>query len=120
VPTGREKLGAIVSVNLFFGALLGTNLGTLGTLPLHDCGMPIVLLADTVVTIRLFSTSERCAYTSDLLAFHLALVAAILFVPDLQPKGLAEANSPPYRSNAAIWLAAMMIGEYSPPEESKA
>lgn len=116
--TGREKLGTIDGVNLFFGALLGANLGTLGTLPLRDYGMLIVLLAGMVVTIRLVSTSERRAYAFGLLGFYLALVAAILFVPGLQPKGLAEADLHRIAVTLAIWLGAVMIVEYSPTKES--
>jgi len=112
--TKREQLGTIDGLNLFFGALLGANLGTLGTLSLYEYGVLILLLAGMVVTIRLVSTSERRIYSLALLAFYLAIVGAILFVPGLQPKGLAVADLHRLAVTLAIWVAAVLFIELYP------
>jgi hypothetical protein len=57
--TRRDKIGGIDGLNLFFGALLGANLGTLEGLALRDYVNFIVILAGTVMTIRMLSISER-------------------------------------------------------------
>jgi hypothetical protein len=79
VQTHRERRGGIDGLNLFFGALLGANLGTLEQLPLTDYVKLIVLLAFTVVGLRMISTSERRLYALLTLGIYVILVGFVLF-----------------------------------------
>ena len=53
--TGREKEALVQGTNLFFGALLGVNLGTANDLPLSVYALLVLLLAGTVGTLTIFS-----------------------------------------------------------------
>ena len=63
-----EKVGSVDGLNLFFGALLGANLGTMQSLPLLQYGKLVILLAGTVIVLRMISTSERRAKVLALVA----------------------------------------------------
>jgi len=112
--TKREKLGSVDGINLFFGALLGANLGTIGTLPLIEYVKIIVLLAGMVVAIRFVSVSERRLYAFATLGFYLAFVAGILFLPGFAPEGLAPTDLQRLAATLAVWLAATMFVEFYP------
>lgn len=56
VQRAETRAGAIDGLNLFFGALLGANLGTLDHIRLVEYVQLIVLLAGTVVTVRMVSS----------------------------------------------------------------
>jgi len=112
--TDRERLGAIDGLNLFFGALLGANLGTVEQLPLYAYVQIIVLLAGTVMVLRMLSTSERRGYALASLLLYVVLVAAILAVPDLRPDELSEAAAARLGATLAIWVAGVLALEYWP------
>ena len=117
--TKREKLGTIDGINLFFGALLGANLGTLGTMPLGEYVKLVALLAGLVMTIRLVSVSERRGYALGMLAFYLVLVASILFLPALQPDGLSANDLNRLAATLIIWVSATMLTEFYPIRETR-
>ena len=116
--TQREKLGTIDGINLFFGALLGANLGTLGTVPLDDYVKLVLLLVGLVVTIRIVSVSERRGYAYGLLVFYLGLAAAFFFVPAFQPEGLAEADLNRVVATLAVWVTVTTVVELYPTADS--
>ena len=89
--TAAGKSGTIDGLNLFFGALLGANLGTLQGMTLPVYVQLIVLLAGTVVVLRLLSTSDNRPLVFATLAFYAVIIAAILLLPRLHPKGMALA-----------------------------
>jgi hypothetical protein len=115
--TRGEKLGTIDGINLFFGALLGANLGTLGTIPIGEYVKLIALLAGLVMTIRLVSVSERRRYALGMLALYLVLVALILFVPITRPKGLSPDDLHRLAATLLIWVGATMLTEFYPTRE---
>jgi len=115
--TSREKLGTVDGINLFFGALLGANLGTLGTIPLLDYAKLILLLAGLVITIRLVSVSERRLYALATLGLYLVLVGAVLFVPAFQPEGLDPTDLQRLAVTLTIWVVATMAVEFYPTKE---
>jgi predicted membrane channel-forming protein YqfA (hemolysin III family) len=112
--TPREKTAMVDGIGLFFGALLGANLGTLEGLGLFDYGFVVIVLAGTVMTLRIFSTSERRGYAFALLAAYVAIVAFLLFAPGQRPDGLAESDAERLAVTLAIWLGAVVIVEFSP------
>ncbi|HEX6741142.1 MAG TPA: hypothetical protein VF079_05035 [Sphingomicrobium sp.] len=112
--TAGGKAGAIDGLNLFFGALLGANLGTVQGLALFDYVKLIVLLAGTVMVLRMLSTSERRTYMLITLGVYVALIAAILLLPQLQPKGMAAADLHRLVATLGVWVAFVLAAELSP------
>ena len=117
--TAGGKVGAVDGLNLFFGALLGANLGSMQHMALYDYGQLIVLLAGTVMVLRMLSTSERRTYMLVTLAFYVAIIAAILFVPKLQPKGLPLDDLHRLVVTLAIWVVFVLAAELSPVREAE-
>lgn len=114
VQTQRERRGGVDGINLFFGALLGANLGTLEQLPLSDYVKLIALLAFTVVGLRMVSTSERRIYALLTLGIYVVLVGLILFLPMLRPKGLPEPAVTRLGATLAVWVCAVLLLEFWP------
>jgi len=56
--TAGGKVGSIDGLNLFFGALLGANLGTMQSLALYQYVKLIIVLAGSVMVLRMISTAE--------------------------------------------------------------
>ena len=117
--TPGGKTGAIDGLNLFFGALLGANLGTMQALDLPQYIELVLLLAGTVMVLRMLSTSERRTYMLVLVGIYIAIIGALLvFLP---PKGLPAADLHRLTVTLAIWVARILGAELSPVhDESKA
>jgi hypothetical protein len=81
---------------------------------LFDYGQLIVLLAGTVMVLRMLSTSERRIYMFMTLAFYVAIMAAILLVPALQPKGMALDDLHRLVVTLGIWVLFVLASELSP------
>jgi hypothetical protein len=120
VSTPGGKAGAIDGLNLFFGALLGANLGTLGHLPLFEYVKLIFLLAATVMTLRMVSTSERRLYMLVVLGAYAVLLAGLATLPALQPKGLALEDLYRLIATLAVWVFFVLGTELSPVREDPA
>lgn len=118
--TSRERLGTIDGVNLFFGALLGANLGTLNTLSLSEYITFILFLAGTVMALRMISTSERRGFAIAFVAFYAALILGMWNVPSMQPRGLPEADLHRTLATLAIWIGTIVLQEISPVLEDPA
>jgi hypothetical protein len=112
--TEREKIGNVDGINLFFGALLGANLGTTGTLAALPYAQLVALLVGLVITIRMVSVSERRAYAYATLAAYVMLFAVILTVPGLGIEGLAGADLNRLLLTLAIWIGATLLVELMP------
>jgi hypothetical protein len=112
--TKGEKSGAIDALNLFFGALLGANLGTLGGLDLPDYINLVVLLAATVTLLRMVSTSERRGYVLFMFGLYGLLLTAVLKIPKLKPDGISADDLNRLVATLAIWVVFLLITEFSP------
>jgi hypothetical protein len=117
--TPGGKVGAIDGLNLFFGALLGANLGTLGAMPLGDYVRLVVLLAGTVMVLRMLSTSERRGYMLGLTAVYAGIIVAILTIPKLQPKGMSPNDLHRLVATLAVWMIFVVGSELTPVREVK-
>lgn len=114
MQTPREKRGMLDGINLFFGALLGANLGTTQGMPLRDYAELILLLAFTVMTLRIFSTSERRGYAWSLLGMYAAITPLSLYAPKPVIQGLDAATRDHLAVTMAIWVAAVIVAEIFP------
>src|SRR4051812_13246065 len=112
--TAGGKAGAIDGLNLFFGALLGANLGTMQGMSLAEYGKMIVLLAGTVMALRMISTSERRVMMLAVIAVYAALIGAMLVIPKLQPDGMATGDFHRLVVTLAIWVVFVLAAELSP------
>ena len=117
--TKGGKVGAIDGLNLFFGALLGANLGTMQAMPLGEYVKLVVLLAGLVMALRMVSTSERRGQMFATLGVYALLIGAILFVPALQPKGLAPGDLQRLAATLAVWVLFVLAAELSPVKEAE-
>lgn len=112
--TRREKAGTIDGINLFFGALLGANLGVADRLPAMSYAQLMALLAGLVVTIRIVSVSERRLYAYVSLAAYVVLMMVVLLVPALGIDGLARDDLQRLALTLAIWVGATVLVEFMP------
>ncbi|HEX8123993.1 MAG TPA: hypothetical protein VF548_00245 [Allosphingosinicella sp.] len=116
--TAGGKQGAIDGLNLFFGALLGANLGTLDKLRLVDYIQITALLAGTVMTVRMVSTSERRPLVFAVLAVYAALLVAFVLLPDLKLAGMAAEDLHRLVATLAVWVIFVLGIELSPAHEA--
>ena len=112
--TTGGKAGSIDGLNLFFGALLGANLGTVQGMGLFDYFKIIVLLAGTVMVIRMLSTSERRVYMLVNVALYGVLIGGFLLVPTFQPKGVAAVDLQRIAVTLAVWVTLVLAAELIP------
>jgi hypothetical protein len=120
VSTPGGKAGALDGLNLFFGALLGANLGTLDPLALEEYVKLVILLAGTVVTLRMVSTSERRLYVLVVLAIYAALLVALVTIPGMRPEGMAAGDLHRLVATLAVWVLFVLMSEFSPVREAPA
>ena len=118
--TRQHRAGAMDGLNLFFGALLGANLGTLEGLKLvHYLGM-IAVLAARVMALRMISTSDRRAPAIALLGFYGVVLVAVAVSPGLRPEGLLVDDLNKLVATMAVWIFLAMIIELAPVSEQAA
>jgi len=115
--TQGEKIGSVDGLNLFFGALLGANLGTMQALPFGEYVKLVVLLAGTVIVLRMISTSDRRAKVFGLVAIYVALVGANFFLPTFKPKGMPDRDLYKLVATLGIWLLFILMAELTPTRE---
>jgi hypothetical protein len=112
--TEGGKAGTIDGLNLFFGALLGANLGTVDRMPLLSYLELILLLAGTVITLRMLSTSEKRRMMLATVGCYGLLLAGVVFLPKLQPKGLALDDLHRLMVTLAVWTLFVVVTELAP------
>jgi hypothetical protein len=115
--TPGGKAGSIDGLNLFFGALLGANLGTMQSLALEEYVRLVLVLAASVMAIRTISTSERRDVVLVVVVICLLVAAGTLYVPMLQPKGLSGDSLHKLIGTLAIWLVCVLLVEFSPAQK---
>ena len=123
--TRARKTGAIDGLNLFFGALLGANLGTLDGLKLVHYLMMISLLAGMVMTLRMVSAPGSRGKMLLVLALYAVLLTVIVASPGLRPEGLAADDLNRLIATLFVWIGLGLAIELSPvredpPEETRA
>jgi hypothetical protein len=112
--TSGGKAGAVDGLNLFFGALLGANLGSIQGMTLPYYVELIFLLAAVVMTVRMLSTSPRRTYMLLSIALYVVIGAAFLLWKPLQPKGVAIADLQRLATTLGIWVVLVLGAELSP------
>jgi len=111
--TEREKIGTLDGIHLFFGALLGANLGSLDGVSLMGYSLVVMLLAGTVMALRIFSDSERRVYAAFLLAIYVLSVGLLLY-RGVGLKGLPVDDRARLGITLAIWIGTVVMTVYFP------
>ena len=112
--TPGGKAGAIDGLNLFFGALLGANLGTVNGMKLPEYTELIFILAATVMTLRMVSTSPRKIFMLINVLIYAGVVGLFLLWPRIQPKGVAPADLHRLAATLGVWMLFAIAAEFSP------
>jgi len=117
VQTRREQRSSLDGVNLFFGALIGANFGSLNGVGLAEYALLVILLAGAVITLRIFTTSERRSYAFMLLGLYIVVVSHFLLWPPRGLNGLSEIDRQRLAVTMVIWLGATLLTYYTPVRE---
>lgn len=112
--TPSERASYRNTLNLFFGALLGANLGTLADIGLRDYAIIVVLLAGLVMSMQLVSAARSRRYAFSLLAFYAGALAVGFGSGQLKPPGMSEADFSRLWATLGIWLGAIAVTELTP------
>ena len=118
VQTRREQRSSLDGVNLFFGALIGANFGSLSGVGRYEYSVLVVLLAGAVITLRVFATSERRGYAFMLLGVYIVGVGHFLFFPPRGLDSLPDVDRQRLAVTLAIWLGATLLTYYTPVREA--
>ena len=112
--TRAEKRAAVNGTNLFFGALIGANLGSLDVLPIGDYLLLIITISLIVLYIHLAPVARKRWSVLGHLAF--AVVGLWLLLISPVGSGLFEADRPPPHLFATIcfWLVSVAWVELRP------
>ena len=114
LQTKGEKAGTIDGLNLFFGALLGANLGTIGRMPLGDYVELVLLLGALVMGLRIVSTSERRLLAVIMLVLVGGIAAYALGTGDFDRSGFSDGAFQRLQATLAIWVIGVLLVEISP------
>lgn len=114
--TLAEKRAALNGVSLFFGALIGANLGMTTNLPLRDYALIIAVICTLVLYLYLAPVARRRFWP---VATLLALVGGLyLLLIDRIGENAFEGIRPPphiFVTNC-FWVASILIVELRPVE----
>ena len=83
-------------------------------MPLYDYVKLIVLLAATVMVIRMISTSDRRGYMLLMVALYAAILVGLVMLPELHPKGMSEGDLYRLIATLAIWMTFVVASELTP------
>jgi NhaP-type Na+/H+ or K+/H+ antiporter len=118
--TEGGKAGTIDGLNLFFGALLGANLGTVNGLALYPYVLLIILLAGMVMALRMISTSPRKGMMVGTILVYVAILGGVALVPKLQPRGLDPGDLHRLIATLIVWVVFVLAAEFGPVEKTDA
>ena len=119
IYTRAEKQGMLDGVGLFFGALLGTNLAGLDHLGVGAYTVLIGLLAGAVMSLRIFSTTERRWHGYLLLALYTGVVLQILFLSKIGAS-IAVADRQRLAITLGVWMLCVIAAEFTPIKDDTA
>jgi hypothetical protein len=118
--TRRERQVAADGLNLFFGALLGANLGTFADVKLPHYVMIITILAVTVLALRLVSAPGSRGPVLAMLGAYLAMLFAFAAHPALHPEGLRPQDIYKLAATMGVWVILSLAIELTPASDERA
>ena len=114
--SGDERRATITGVNLFFSALLGANLGTLGDVPLDEYFQLIIILVGAVTAILTIAITRRRAMAIWSGLAVALIVGVIAFLPGRRMGELAD-DFHRMAITLGVWLAMLLVVRFTPEAE---
>lgn len=112
--TAEEKRAALNGISLFFGALIGANLGATADMILSDYVLVIAVICLIVLYLHLASVAQR-RWRS---IAHLAALLSGLYVLLIHPLGMlvfvGERPPPHMFATICLWLSSVAMIELRP------
>ena len=120
--TQAEKHSYVNGLSLFFGALLGANMGVLTDLESSEYLKIILMLAAVVLWIQMLGASRSRAHTLRMLAAVALPVIILVVFPGARPQGLTERQGTNMVATLLVWLVCIALIELTPqaPDEAAA
>lgn len=112
--TARERGSYRDTVNLFFGALIGANLGTLGELAVGDYVRVIAVLLGVIMAVQAASAARSRAYWAGTLVAFGGLAVIAFWTDALQPAGLSRNDFTKILATVGMWIVATLAIELTP------
>ncbi len=113
--TRTEKRAAVNGLNLFFGALIGANLGTLENLALPDYTIIVIMVCLTVLYIQLAPVARQRWLYVVILAFYVGILYLLLMSPGgFHPFEDRPRPQPHLFVTICLWLASVAYIELRP------
>jgi heme O synthase-like polyprenyltransferase len=113
--TRAEKRAAISGINLFFGALIGANLGSLERLALRDYLLLIIIVSLIVLYIQVAPVArKRWSYLMTLIGTVAGLAVLLLTPVGLDVFENRPRPSPHLFVTIALWLLSVAMVELRP------
>ena len=115
--SGDERRATITGVNLFFSALLGANLGTLGDVPLDEYFQLVVILVGAVTAILTIAITRRRVTAIWSGVAVVMIIAVIAILPGRRMGELAD-DFQRMAITLGVWLAMLLVVRFTPEAES--
>lgn len=112
--TRAEKQGYVNGLGLFFGALIGANMGVLTDLAPSEYLKVIMMLAGGVLWLQMLGASRSRLHTLRMLAAVALPVFVLLVFPDARPQGLTERQGHNMVATLGVWLVCIALIELTP------
>jgi hypothetical protein len=114
-----EKRAATNALNLFFGALIGANLGSLQDLPLRDYTLVVSMVCIVVLYIQLAPVARHRWVSLVVLASYVGMLYLLLLAPPgLHPFPDRARPQPHLFVTICVWLVAVAYIELRPVAKS--
>jgi hypothetical protein len=112
--TRAERSAYRNGLTLFFGALLGANLGSLEGLDLKSYVSIVALLAGVVMAFQLIGRARSRAYALVNLGIYAALLGYAILNRDNIVTGLPPGDLDRLLATLVVWLGGLMLVELPP------
>lgn len=112
--TRAERESYRNTLNLFFGALLGANLGSLGGLSVSDYLHVLLILLGVVMTLQLVTAARSRSYLFMVSAMYGVTLAMAYESGTLKPTAMPEADFAKLAATLALWIGAAILIELTP------
>jgi hypothetical protein len=109
----NERHATLAAVNLFFGVLLGANLGSINSVPLFDYIKLVLLLGGSVMALYTIAVSTRWRTVAGLIVTYALLLGLTIVDEDMRPQGM-EAEMERIIATLAIWFLFVVFVRVTP------
>ena len=111
--THAERRASRQGLDIFFGALIGANLGTIDDMPLEDYASLVAMLAGAGMVLRNVGAARR-GMTLVMVVAYVGLLALLVLRPDIRPAGVGERDLLRVYVTLGAWLVGALVVELTP------